>query len=231
MDLMRELGSMAFASRLRRLSDRLKSEATRLYQSRGIDFNDSWFLIAFMLSKREGITIKEVSDAFGISHSAISQMASAMKREKFIESRQDARDRRRNLLFLTETLSDPTSGDKNTAMARFGDLISKADSYDPLPHKNETLECQYDVYHKVWDQASKLRSSGELLKLGSSIQCPVVAVHGDYDPHPAEGVKGPLSCILKDFRFMLLEKCGHMPWIERLARDRFYGILKTEAGS
>ena len=102
MDLMRELGSMAFASRLRRLSDRLKSEATRLYQARGIDFNDSWFLIAFMLSKREGITIKEVSDAFGISHSAISQMASAMKREKFIESRQDARDRRRNLLFLTE---------------------------------------------------------------------------------------------------------------------------------
>jgi DNA-binding MarR family transcriptional regulator len=102
MDLMRELGPMAFASRLRRLSDRLKSEATRLYQARGIDFNDSWFLLAFMLSKRDGITVKDVSDAFGISHSAISQMASAMKRKKFIKSRQDARDRRRTLLFLTE---------------------------------------------------------------------------------------------------------------------------------
>ena len=102
MDLMRELGAMAFASRLRRLSDRLKSEATRLYQARGIDFNDSWFLLAFMLSKHEGITIKEVSGALGVSHSAISQMASAMKHKKLIESRQDARDRRRTLLFLSE---------------------------------------------------------------------------------------------------------------------------------
>ena len=102
MDLMRELGAMAFASRLRRLSDRLKSEVTMLYQAKGIQFNDSWFLLALMLSNREGVTVKEVSEAFGISHSAISQMASAMKREKLIEGRKDDRDRRRTLLYLTD---------------------------------------------------------------------------------------------------------------------------------
>jgi pimeloyl-ACP methyl ester carboxylesterase len=141
-----------------------------------------------------------------------------------------SQEEKKELLSVTETLNDPASGDKDTAMVRFGDLISKADSYDPLPHKNETLECRYNVFHRVWDQASKLRSSGQLLESGSTIQCPVVAVHGDYDPHPAEGVKGPLSRVLKDFRFILLENCGHQPWIERYARDRFYGILKSEAG-
>lgn len=127
-----------------------------------------------------------------------------------------------------ETLNDPAIEDKNIPMAQLGKLISKADSYDPLPYDSEKLECQYDIYQRVWEQAAELRSSGQLLELGKRIQCPAVAIHGDYDPHPAEGIKDPLSRILRDFRLILLEKCGHRPWIERSARDRFYNILKDE---
>jgi len=132
------------------------------------------------------------------------------------------------VLSLMKTLIDPATGDKNTLLARFGKLISKADSYDPLPHKSEGLECQYDVYQSVGEQAQKLRSSGELLEFGKKIQCPAVAIHGDYDPHPFEGVKRPLTRILKDFRFILLENCGHQPWIERSVKVRFYNIIKSE---
>lgn len=137
-------------------------------------------------------------------------------------------EEREEALSLMDVLNNPASDDKNTPMAQLGKLISKADSYNPLPLGNEILECQYDIYHSVWEQATELRSSGKLLDLGSRIQRPVVAIHGDYDPHPAEGVKEPLSRILKEFRFILLEKCGHYPWIERNARDRFYNILKNE---
>ena len=56
----------------------------------------------------------------------------------------------------------------------------------------------------------------------------MVAVHGDHDPHPFAGVEVPLSRVLKDFRFILLEKCGHRPWIERGAQDRFYSVLRNE---
>ncbi|NIU02689.1 MAG: alpha/beta hydrolase, partial [Nitrosopumilaceae archaeon] len=76
--------------------------------------------------------------------------------------------------------------------------------------------------------AAELRASGELLKLGKLIKCPVVAIHGDYDPHPAAGVQKPLFLTLKDFRFTLLKNCGHKPWIERHARDEFYEILNNE---
>jgi len=131
-------------------------------------------------------------------------------------------------LSLIKTLNNPSIGDKNTPLARLGKLISKADSYDSLPHKSETLECRYDIYQNIWEQARKLRSSGKLLEFGKKIQCPVVAIHGDYDPHPSEGIKRPLSRILKDFRLILLENCGHQPWIERSAKDRFYNILKSE---
>jgi len=140
-------------------------------------------------------------------------------------------EEREEALSLMETLNDPAIEAKNTPMARLGKLISKADSYNPLPHDSEILECQYDIYQSVWEQARELRSSGKLLEFGKRIQCPVVAIHGDYDPHLSEGIKGPLSRILKDFRLILLEKCGHCPWIERSARDRFYNILKKEAFS
>jgi pimeloyl-ACP methyl ester carboxylesterase len=132
-------------------------------------------------------------------------------------------------LSLLEVLNSPVFEDDNT-LARFGELISKADSYDPLPHDNEILAYQSHVYQTVWKQASKLRDSGELLRLGQKIQCPVVAIHGDYDPHPAEGVKKPLSHVVRDFRFILLGKCGHRPWLERYAQDKFYNILGSEIG-
>ena len=137
-------------------------------------------------------------------------------------------EQREEVLHLTETLDDPATEDKNPSFARLGELISVVDSYDSLPYDSEMLECRYDVYQGVWGQASKLRSSGQLLELGRHIQSPVVAIHGDYDPHPADGVKDPLSRILKNFQFILLEKCGHRPWIEQSAMEAFFSILKKE---
>ena len=135
---------------------------------------------------------------------------------------------RSEALDLMRKLSDPDTADKDTIMCRFGKLISKADSYSPVSCKSEILECQFNVFGDVWKDAEKLRDSGKLLKLGAQIKCPVIALHGDYDPHPAEGVREPLSGVLKDFRFILLKKCGHHPWVEHYARGRFYQVLKEE---
>jgi pimeloyl-ACP methyl ester carboxylesterase len=132
---------------------------------------------------------------------------------------------------LIESINDPATPDKDKPMARLGELFAKADTYAPLPaQKNDVLKVSEEINRKVWMEAKPLRTSGELLKMGSRIPCPVIAIHGDYDPHLAVGVKGPLSRVIKDFRFILLEKCGHEPWRERYARDRFYDILKKEIG-
>jgi pimeloyl-ACP methyl ester carboxylesterase len=139
---------------------------------------------------------------------------------------------RSEVLFLINKLEEPAvpdkEGNKNIALMRLGKLISKADSFDPLPHGDHVLGCQHDIFQNVWGQAIELRRSGRLLGYGKKIKCPVIAVHGDYDPHPAEGVSRPLSRILKDFRFILLEKCGHTPWIERLAKKKFYELIMNE---
>ncbi len=128
---------------------------------------------------------------------------------------------------ITEAINHPATKDKNALMAQLGNLMLKADSYDPLPHETNIPEYQYGVYEGVWKQASELRKEGKLLELGKEIQCPVVAIHGDYDPHPYSGVE-LLSRVLDNFRLILLEKCGHRPWIERNTRKNFYSILRDE---
>lgn len=129
---------------------------------------------------------------------------------------------------IVEAMDDPAMKEKDRLMARFGALMDKADSYDMLPHDGELLAYQYDINQSIGREADELRRGGKLLGLGKQIRCPVVAIHGDYDPHPAEGIREPLSRVLKDFKFILLEHCGHHPWVERGARDRFYEVLKGE---
>lgn len=102
MDLLRDFGAMTFASRLKRLGDRLKAEATKLYNAHGIEFNDSWFLVAFLLSNNEGLSVSDMAEMLGISRAAISQMYRAMERNGLLVVHRDDRDRRRRLLYLTE---------------------------------------------------------------------------------------------------------------------------------
>ncbi len=129
---------------------------------------------------------------------------------------------------LQEILADPSIKGKNAILSQFGKLMYKADSLNTLPLRNEEIEYQHDVFLNVCKEASDLRKSGKLLDMGKKIVCPVIAVHGDYDPHPFFGVEKPLSQTVKDFRLVLLEKCGHDPWAEREARNRFYKILEEE---
>jgi pimeloyl-ACP methyl ester carboxylesterase len=127
-------------------------------------------------------------------------------------------------------LNDPNGTGKAEKFARLGQLASKTDCYDPVEEIiNQPISGgEGNQFHDVLREAQEMRKDGRLLKLADQIRCPVVALHGDYDPHPAKGVRQPLSSRLKDFRFITLEKCGHKPWIERQARDTFYEILRAE---
>ncbi|HOW43180.1 MAG TPA: alpha/beta hydrolase [Candidatus Omnitrophota bacterium] len=129
---------------------------------------------------------------------------------------------------LMVILNKGRAEDRNSAFARFGALFSRTDAFDPLPEEGTSVDFREDIFQSVWPQADRLRSSGELLRLAGRIKCPVVAIHGEHDPHPAEGVNKPLTAVVQDFRFIQLESCGHKPWIERQAREAFYYILKEE---
>jgi pimeloyl-ACP methyl ester carboxylesterase len=166
----------------------------------------------------------EERDAAGIMKTRLKRLTEPERREA---------ESLMQILNGTDGSDSATTGEREAGLARFGALMEKTDNFDPLPAEPDEPETkqptiQPEVYAAVWAEAAALRRSGKLLKLVERIQCPVVAIHGDYDPHPAEGVARPLALALPEFRFHLLKNCGHEPWRERHARNRFFESLAEE---
>ncbi len=121
---------------------------------------------------------------------------------------------------LISDLEDPAK--LNRAMS----LFEKMDTYAPNAEPRPQVLFDKAIHHAVWAEASSLRQSGELLQIIGKIGCPVAAIHGDYDPHPASGVERPLHLRVTRASFVLLDRCGHKPWQEVHARDIFYRELE-----
>jgi len=112
------------------------------------------------------------------------------------------------------------------AWHRLLEISLKADSYACLPDMGDKIPPQWDVFLPVWQEAAALRASGELLAFGELIDLPVVAIHGEDDPHPWTGVAEPLGQVLEQFEMYRLPRCGHYPWKERFAREAFFARLE-----
>jgi len=144
-----------------------------------------------------------------------------------------SQEEKEEYLHIVDILNTSETPDSNVFLSRLGDLVHKADACDPIEIPEDTTSLDLvdnsgEIYQGVWPEAARLRRTGELLRLSVNITCPVVAIHGDCDPHPAQGIQEPLAANLKDFRMIILEKCGHDPWRERHAMDTFYAILEHE---
>lgn len=146
---------------------------------------------------------------------------------KLLNSTRDNRlseDENRKVAVLWKQLCDKERS-SDRVLRDFLKLMIKADSYDSISYDDGTIEFQPEIFNKIMPEVNDLRKSFELLEMGRSIKCPVIAIHGDYDSHPYQGVREPLSKVITDFKFILLERCGHSPWNEKYARDEFFERL------
>ncbi len=124
-------------------------------------------------------------------------------------------------------LSEIKSGERsNKKLGRFGDLMSIADAFEPESGVNEEVKIDMDIYQSVWKEASELRDNGDLANCLKKIERPVIAIHGENDPHSIQGVEAPLSENVSKFEMIKLAKCGHTPWKEKYAKMAFWAILK-----
>jgi len=140
-------------------------------------------------------------------------------------NRPDKEEAKRLLLTINSDNLD------NETLKRFGELMAIADSYDYEPVDYDPVDLDVTIFQSVWAEASSLRDSDDLINCADKIGCPVVAIHGEFDPHPIDGVEKPLSYRLNNFTMIRIEKCGHIPWRERKAKDTFYEILRNELQS
>jgi DNA-binding MarR family transcriptional regulator/N-acetylglutamate synthase-like GNAT family acetyltransferase len=102
MDFIKELGYLAIATRMKRLTDRFMRGAIEVYQSFNIDFEPRWFALFYLLfSRGEALSISEISQSLKMSHPAVIQISQMLVKKDLIESIQDEEDRRIRRLGLT----------------------------------------------------------------------------------------------------------------------------------
>ena len=149
-DLVRQLGALAFASRLKRLSDRLYRDVSRVYEDNALAVEARWFPIFYLLTQHKEMGVTDISRELGLTHPAINQFAGAMTKRGLLESHQDPTDDRRRLLSLstegrrkakelqpiweavrreTETLLEQTGGDMLTTLDRVEAELDREDMH------------------------------------------------------------------------------------------------------
>ena len=102
MDMIRQLGPLALASRFRRLAEWLYKDAPRIYHERAADFEPRWFPLFYLLKESGSVPVTTAASALGYTHPAINQIAGQMARRGFLESIKDKKDERKRLLRLTK---------------------------------------------------------------------------------------------------------------------------------
>lgn len=105
-DVIKQLGELALATRLKRLSDRLLHDVSRIYDEQGFDFDPRWFALLNLIRRENSITVVDASEVLRISHPAVVQLANQLEKKKIISTSKDKADGRKRNLQLTEKGKD-----------------------------------------------------------------------------------------------------------------------------
>src|SRR4030095_9011884 len=101
MKLIKQLGELAYGTRLRLLTERFIQDGAKIYQSQGIDFEPRWFTIFYLLSQKSPLSISEITSELGYTQPAVTQISNILLKKGYIRVVKDKSDTRKKLLSLS----------------------------------------------------------------------------------------------------------------------------------
>lgn len=102
-NIIEELGSLALATRLKSLSERLAKDVGLIYKELAFDFEPRWFAMIYALKDKETLAVTELSAMLQQTHPAVNQVANVLvEKGLLVESKDDA-DQRKRLLKLSRS--------------------------------------------------------------------------------------------------------------------------------
>lgn len=100
-DFSRDAGGSALGARLRRLSEQIDRDATRIYAARGIEFEQRWFGPLNQIVQNGPLAVGEIAERLHITHVSVSQAGRSLEVAGLVASQPDVTDGRRRILSLT----------------------------------------------------------------------------------------------------------------------------------
>jgi pimeloyl-ACP methyl ester carboxylesterase len=120
--------------------------------------------------------------------------------------------------------------DPDDALVDSGALIQPLYTWDPLPPDPDAPRILGDHrgHRESWDDMVRQQDEGRYPAAFAAIRCPVLMIHGRYDPHPGPLIRDSLLPSMPQLVYRELGGCGHEPWRERRARTPFFDLLLRE---
>jgi len=128
---------------------------------------------------------------------------------------------RLRLKHLPEEFPNP-----NERLRMMGELMLPLYSYELATSNQEIEMCDARAYEETWADMVRLQNQGAYPAALAAIRAPVLMLHGMFDPHPGRMILASLKPHVRRLEYVEFENCGHYPWLEKAARDRFFSALR-----
>ncbi|MEP5613895.1 MAG: helix-turn-helix domain-containing protein [Cyclobacteriaceae bacterium] len=94
-DFVNELGYVALATRLKRISEAMVHSGRQMYKTLGMDIEPNWYLIFKLLQKYEQLTVMEMASKLHFSHPSVIGLVNKMEANGYLVSSTDKADSRK----------------------------------------------------------------------------------------------------------------------------------------
>jgi pimeloyl-ACP methyl ester carboxylesterase len=146
--------------------------------------------------------------------------ASRARMKALIAGRSDDAIRRR--FAEIEAVADPDERLRLRAAA-----LQPIYAFDPVTSDLEIAACDARGHDETGADAMRLQAEGVHPRAFAAIRCPVLMLHGAFDPHPGAMIRASLLPHLPQLEYCEWDRCGHDPWNERAVREEFFARLRS----
>jgi pimeloyl-ACP methyl ester carboxylesterase len=108
----------------------------------------------------------------------------------------------------------------------YADAMMPIYSFNPLPSLPGEEKVDARAQQETWADLVRLQAEGFYPAAFASIKVPALMVHGDFDPHPGRLIRASLQPYIPHLEYLELERCGHYPWQEKDAAEKFFSLIR-----
>ncbi|TDQ23890.1 MarR family transcriptional regulator [Tenacibaculum caenipelagi] len=101
-DLVREMGYIALATRLKRISDKMTHSTRLMYRNLNIDIEPNWYLVLIIVQQNPNISVMEIAESLGFTHQSVITMTNKMIKKEYLQASKDEKDKRKTVFNLNQ---------------------------------------------------------------------------------------------------------------------------------
>jgi ribosomal protein S18 acetylase RimI-like enzyme/DNA-binding MarR family transcriptional regulator len=157
-DFLRDMGSIAVVTRLKRISDAMIHDGRRMYKELGMDIEPNWFVIFKLLEKHGPLTVTEIADNIGFAHPSVISIVNKMVKAGYINEKKSASDNRKRILTLTVK--------SRSKMSEFEEIWDAGKAgFKKMMHDTDVLSMLNTLEARINEKGFRRRSLDQLEKM------------------------------------------------------------------